>query len=271
MQQQKQRKNAQKKLRKKLALNLPTATLLNSSTLFLAVSSMEIPKFNELLTTKRIAFILLFTILAFIAAQINFSQILGTENQTFTLFQFFGPTAGAFLGPVFGVISVLLAESINFLLLGKAFEPLNILRLTPMLFAAFYFGTYAKKNYAAVVPLVCMVAFWLHPVGSQVWFYPLYWLIPIVSHVFFSKMLFARSLGATFTAHSIGSVLFLYTIPTEAGLWATLVPIVAFERLMFAAGIAVSFLAFNYLLSKLPSKLTAGSLNIDTNYLLAKN
>ena len=55
---------------------------------------------RELLTKDRIIFVLIFSVLALIAYNFNFSQILGTENQYFTLFQFFGPITGAFLGPL---------------------------------------------------------------------------------------------------------------------------------------------------------------------------
>jgi hypothetical protein len=84
-------------------------------------------------------------------------------------------------------------------------------------------------------------------VGSQVWYYSLYWLIPMVLY-FAPKNLFLRSLGSTFTAHAIGSVLFLYSIPTAPALWIMLLPIVAIERLVFAAGISASFVAFNSVL-----------------------
>jgi hypothetical protein len=74
--------------------------------------------------------------LVLIGSQLNFSPIIGADNQFFTLFQFFGPTAGAFLGPVVGAASVLLAEIVNFIFVGKTFSAVNLLRLTPMLLAA---------------------------------------------------------------------------------------------------------------------------------------
>ena len=96
---------------------------------------------KEILTTKRIIFIAIFTILVFVGKKINFSPLVGAENQFFTLFQFFGPIAGGFLGPLFGAIAVLFAELIDFFIVGKETTLLNILRFTPMLFAAYYFGS----------------------------------------------------------------------------------------------------------------------------------
>jgi len=94
----------------------------------------------------KVFFILLFALLTLIGSQINFSKIIGSENQSFTLFQFFGPTPGAFLGPVFGAFSVLLSQLISMLILGKDFSFLNIARLLPMLFGAIVFGTFLKKK-----------------------------------------------------------------------------------------------------------------------------
>jgi hypothetical protein len=50
------------------------------------------------------------------------------------------------------------------------------------------------------------------------------------------KNIFFTSLGSTFTAHAVGSVIWLYTIPMTAGMWLALIPIVALERLCFATG-----------------------------------
>ncbi|MEW6328953.1 MAG: hypothetical protein AB1468_02425 [Candidatus Micrarchaeota archaeon] len=218
---------------------------------------------------KKILFALLFGALVLVGDRINFSTILGAPNQYFTLFQFFGPVAGGFLGPLVGVVSVLLAEVVSFVLNAKETSALNLLRLTPMLFGAYYFGVASKKNYAAFVPLACMALFILHPVGSQVWYYSLYWLIPAAAALFPSR-LFLRSLGATFTAHAIGSTIFLYTIPTAPSLWLTLIPIVAYERLMFAGGIALSYLALNTLLDKLLSEESHKLIKIDPRYVVTR-
>lgn len=224
---------------------------------------------NELFTAKRILFFALFSVLVLIASQINFSAVWGAEGQFFTLFQFFGPIAGSFLGPFIGAGSVLIAQLAEKVLFGKAFDFIALFRLTPMIFAAIYFGLYAKKkfNFTAVIPLIAMALFVIHPVGQQVWFYSLYWLIPVLAAVF-SKRLFFRSLGATFTAHSIGSVVWLYTIPSTPVLWLALIPIVAVERLAFALGISVSFVAFTTVLAKLENYIPQKVLSVDKRYTL---
>jgi len=207
---------------------------------------------NRIFTTKRLVFIAIFTVLVLIGKQINFSPLVGAENQFFTLFQFFGPIAGGFLGAVVGAIAVLFAELIDFFVVGKEASLINILRLSPMIFAAYYFGT-KKKNLSVIVPIIAIFAFVMHPVGREVWFFTLFWTIPIIAKVLpkkYSNNIIPRSLGATFAAHSVGGALWIWTIPMTAGQWIALIPIVIYERALFAGGIAVSYVAFNVVLDK---------------------
>ncbi|MFH1848608.1 MAG: hypothetical protein ABH879_00305 [archaeon] len=226
----------------------------------------------KIFSKKRIIFMAIFLLMVFAGNRINFAPVIGMDNQFFTLFQFFGPIAGAFLGPVYGVLVVLLAELGDFLLVSKTWSLINLVRLTPMLFAAYYFGK-NRMNVSAIVPLAAMAMFILHPVGRQAWFFSLYWLIPVAVKILQSKYsnLYLRSLGATFTAHAVGSVAWLYTVPMDAGQWTGLIPIVAFERLLFAAGIAGSFYAVNIALDWLSHRvrIPADLLHIDRRYLLS--
>jgi len=80
---------------------------------------------NNLFTKKRLVFIAIFTVLVLVGKQINFSPLVGAENQFFTLFQFFGPIAGGFLGAVVGGIAVLFAELIDFFIVGKEASLVN--------------------------------------------------------------------------------------------------------------------------------------------------
>ena len=129
---------------------------------------------------------------------------------------------------------------------------LNILRLTPMLFAAWYFGS-KKRNLSIIVPIIAIAAFVLHPVGRQVWFFTLFWTIPLIGKLLpkkYSNNVLVKSYGATFTAHSVGGALWIWTVPMTATQWIALIPVVAVERFLFGAGIAVSYVAFNVVLDK---------------------
>jgi len=221
-----------------------------------------------LLMDKRLVlFLVIFAALGLAAYQLKFSTILGVPSQSFTFFQFVGPVGGQILSPVLGVMSVALVEAGNFLLGGQPFDLTALIRLFPMMFAAFYFGT--KRKHVVAVPIIAMLLFWAHPEGGQAWYYALYWLIPVAAFLFFKDNLLARSLGATFTAHCVGSVAFLYAFNIPAATWVTLIPIVAFERFSFALGIAASCVAISTALDYLTQK-TKYRAPLDLRYSLLK-
>jgi hypothetical protein len=214
---------------------------------------------------RKIAFLALFTIISLAAYQLKFSTILGVPSQNFNFFQFIGPIGADIFNPILGVASVLFVEVLNFFISGKALDPITLVRFTPMMFAAFYFGS--KNRSRVIVPVVCMGLFILHPIGREAWYYSLYWLIPVAAAVWKDR-LFLRSLGATFTAHAIGSVAFLYAFNIPVDVWATLVPITAFERLSFAIGISISYIAVNTILNSISSRVDVRALRIDPRYVL---
>ena len=227
-------------------------------------------KIGNILSAKGLAFVMLFSLLVLAANQVNFSPILGgATNKSFTLFQFIGPVAGGFLGAGIGALSVLLAEVISFAWLGTSINLLNIALLAPMLAATAYFALYSRGKFAgALVSLVCMVAFIAHPVGQQAWIYSLYWLIPAIA-LALPEHLFLRSLGSTFTAHSIGSVVWLYAFPSTPAFWLALIPVVAVERLLFASGISISYVALNALFARVETIAKSGFVTLERRYTLA--
>jgi hypothetical protein len=220
--------------------------------------------------TRKLAFFALFTIISLAAYQMRFSIILGvpSQNLSFTFFEFIGPIGAGIFNSTLGVASVLLVEVMNLFVSGGALAPVTIVMLVPMMFAAFYFGS--KSKIRAAIPLVCMGLFVLNPIGGQVWYYSLYWLIPAAAAVWGDRLFF-RSLGATFTAHAIGSVAFLYMFNIPAATWITLIPIVAYERISFAIGISISYIAVNTILSGVSSRVDLRSLKIDRRYVLSVN
>jgi len=237
-------------------------------------------RLNEIFTAKRMVFLVIFGVAALAAMNVNYSALVGAENQYFTLFQFFGPTAGAFLGGLYGIIAVLFAQFANYLISGKEFTLVNMLRLLPMLFAIFYFALYARKNKVGsimmiAIPSIAILLFVMHPVAGHAWYFALYWLIPILGVVLPKKIpgkLFFRSFGATFTAHAVGGIVWLYTVPMTAEQWTMLIPVVAAERFMFGIGIAVSYVLFNTLLDFISEKMRVPSntLQIEKEYVLTR-
>ncbi|MDO8340330.1 MAG: hypothetical protein Q7T16_06765 [Candidatus Burarchaeum sp.] len=224
---------------------------------------------------RKLWFVLIFAALVLIGSRINFSTLVGAPNQAFTFFQFFGPITGGFLGAGLGVAAVLVAQLADFVLQGKAIEPVNIIRLLPMFFAAYYFASYkSDKQFSRIfmilVPIAAMLLFWSHPVGAAAWYFPLiFWTIPIVVALLPTQNLLLRSLGATMTAHAIGGSLWNYVVPMTPEMWAALIPVVIYERFVFALGISVSYLAINYALDKFTASAKAGFPHVDKRYVIS--
>ena len=214
-------------------------------------------------TQKKLFFLSLFTIVGFISLQIPFNKLAGS-NVSFTLFDFFAPIAGAFLGPVFGIGSVLAVEVGNMLIKGSPWTTGTIIRLFPTLFAVYYFAKINKKTsgnpYILVVPFIAIFAFLAHQYGREVAPYTLFWIIPFIAYRFRSN-LFMRGLGATFTAHSVGGAAWIWAFNLKPAVWQSLIPVVIAERLLFGAGIAASFIVVKHTLSFLASKKILPHLN----------
>ncbi len=213
---------------------------------------------------RNIIFLVVFIVAVWAASKINFSPLVGAKQQYFTLVQFFGPIAGGFLGPLVGLVTVVAATGINLLTSAKAVTLIDVLRLFTLGAAALYFGSKARKS-AALIAIAATIVFLAHPVGRQVWFISLYWLIPLIAAMW-KNNLFLRSLGATFTAHAVGSAIWAWTVPMTAEQWISIIPLIAVERLMFAAGIALSYVASTSLLAKVEQRLKADMLHIEQKY-----
>lgn len=215
------------------------------------------------LTKRKIIFLTLFSLIGFVTLQIPFTKLVGS-NVSFTLFDFFGPIAGAFLGPVLGVASVLIVELVNVVVKQTPLTTGAIIRLFPMLFAVYYFSVLSKnKNpnkLILAVPILSIILFITHPIGRTVWYYSLFWTIPLVAYLKRDILLF-RSLGATFTAHAVGGAAWIWAFNLPAAVWQSLIPVVITERALFALGIAGSYLAMKYVISFLVGKKILPSLD----------
>jgi hypothetical protein len=194
-------------------------------------------------TKQKIIFALIFLGVGLLALQVPVAQLAGSKAK-FTLFDAFGPVASAFVGTIPGVFAVLGMNLGNFLLHGaEVVDTGTMIRFFPMLFAAWYFSR--KNPVTLAVPVAAIIVFIAHPIGREVWYYALFWTIPIICHFVREKSLFARALGATFTAHAVGGAAWIWAFDLPARVWQGLIPIVAVERLLFAAGIALSYLLIN--------------------------
>ncbi len=222
------------------------------------------------ITKKKILFIVIFIAIGLAISQIPISSIVGSK-QSFTPFEFLGPTSGMFLGAWPAAVSVFFVKLFNVLIKHQTFDITTLIRFFPMMLAAVYFGIPKSKKIILAIPLLCIVLFMLHPEGRQAWYFSLYWLIPIAC--FFKKdRLVLNALGSTFTAHAIGSTAFLYAFNLPAPVWIGLIPVVFMERALFCAGIWVFYLVINSVLDWLVAKRKVSVLKtlVNPRYVLSK-
>lgn len=222
---------------------------------------------KQLITKKNLLFIAIFAIVGFIALQIPVAQLEGSRVK-FTVYDAFAPLAGSFIGSIPGVIAVFLMQFFNFLVHGAQIEDVGtIIRFFPMLFAVLYFAKKGKFNF--IIPIIAIATFLAHPIGREVWYFTLFWTIPVISYFLRDRFLFARALGSTFTAHAVGGALWIWAFALPASVWNGLIPIVAIERLLFALGISGSFVVVSNLLCLLEKKrLLRLGFHIDQKYLV---
>ncbi|MFH1291816.1 MAG: hypothetical protein ABIH87_01295 [bacterium] len=201
---------------------------------------------------KKVLFVAIFAVIGFVAMQFKFTEIVGSSLR-FSLFDFYGPIVAGFIGSVWGLATVVIMQIINWAWHGFAMDAGTIIRFFPMLLAVLYFAK--KSKWILVVPVIAMISFWIHPEGRQAWYYALYWLIPIIMYFWHDKFIFARALGTTFTAHSVGGMLWVWIFNLKASVWIGLIPITFMERCLMAVGIIITYIAFNYILSLVGKKI----------------
>ncbi len=225
-----------------------------------------------------LTFVILFALLGALASAIKLSALWGAPNQTFTLFDLMGVLPTAFLGLWTGLAAILIAKLFAFLTVpGATLDALSLLRLLPALAGGAFFWAYASKHNSAksigpisafiqfVIPMLAISLFILHPAiwGTGAMIFALYWLIPVFSALLPSN-LFLRSLGATFSQHAVGGVIWLYTVPAAANpaFWLALIPVVAIERLVFASGITLSYVSLHAVLSRIEWIASSGQVRL---------
>jgi len=161
------------------------------------------------------------------------SFIVGSQMAFFSASSVLHPLGGCFLGASGLCLSF---GSIFLVRLFLGMSPhLLLIHCLPGFCAALYVAR-PSCTIRLLLPLGCMILFMIHPVGWQAAPYALYWLIPIIISFVNNKSFFVQALGATFVAHAVGSVGWLYCVPMTASSWWVLIPIVAIERFTFAAG-----------------------------------
>jgi len=179
--------------------------------------------------------------LTLIASSIKISFIVGSFYSFFSINNSVAPLAGAFGGVAGSFLLSFIRLITKFYTTGSLIPLILILQL-PTLGACLYWAS-SSPLVRVLVPAACMILFGVHPVGSLAWTYSLLWLIPIALHLVPKKGIFLDSLGSTYIAHAIGSVIWLYSKSMPPAVWIALIPVALTERTLFAMGMTATYYA----------------------------
>ncbi len=181
-----------------------------------------------------------------VASLLKFSYIVGSHAAFFSASSIAIPLMGAWSR----ISNILMTCALGFavrLAFGASLLPM-LAYWIPGLCAALYWQM-PSKMYRFGLPLLCMILFLVHPVGAAAAPYAFYWFIPLFIAMMRNRTLWHDALASTLTAHAVGSVIWLYTVPMSAAAWIALIPIVACERMLYASGIVVGHAVISYLIS----------------------
>ena len=185
-----------------------------------------------------------FPLLIKLASLCKLSFIVGSWCAFFSGTSIIAPLTGAFSG-ISGTFLVLGVSILAKLVWGTTFTFKFLACIVPGFFASLYWSTHSVLI-RALLPLICMAAFIAHPAIGVGWVYSLYWLIPVALYFKKRHTLFTQALGSTFTAHAVGSVIWLYADAMTPETWLALMPVVLIERLTFAIGMVLAYRAIAY-------------------------
>ena len=170
---------------------------------------------------------------------LKISYLVGSQAIFLSASSFVTPLSGAF-GGIFGASIIFFIRIFTHLLLFKTISLSFLSLCIPGFCASLYWAT-KNSIIRLFLPIICILLFIAHPVGHHVALYAAYWLIPVIIYFMSHQSLFLTALGSTFTAHAVGSIIWLYTTPMTPTMIMSLIPIVACERLLFATGMVVFY------------------------------
>lgn len=225
------------------------------------------------LTARQVSAIAIFAAIQAVVTVIPFSIAIGVSG-SITLGVVTAPLIGLLLGPLTGGFSVLVGALIG-LFLNPTGAIFGILTPLPAALGALAAGFIRKgRGYVpAMMILLCVGAFYLHPFGRAAMFYP--WLNVVAMILAFSpvanlaanyfasnglkKITFAVAIAGfvgTMTDHTFGSALAIWYYNLPADIWNLVMYIYPVERIITVAIVTVVGTAVYYRL-KLSGMLDA--------------
>lgn len=181
-------------------------------------------------------FLCIWIVLVLISQNINIGLPVVDNLVAFACSSVILPLIGNFVSlPMTGVLTGLLWFGIHLEI------PIPLTMGIPTFCAAL--SWYASKNprgmssllFHLVLPLVCMVLFYVSPPGEKAWPYALFWCVPVAMYFVAFKhpeRILPRALMSTFVQHALGSIMWVYWVPMGSDQWLGLIPTVALERFM---------------------------------------
>jgi hypothetical protein len=141
---------------------------------------------------------------------------------------------------------------LNFIIRFFMYGPASAFLALVTSLAAFCYWRFKVLRF--ILPILCFLLFIINPVGFASFYYALLWIIPLILAFFNNFQSFA--LGASFTAHAVGSVIWLYFFPElSAYTWLSLMPQVIIERILIASGIYCFACIYSYNINNKSFKL----------------
>jgi hypothetical protein len=165
------------------------------------------------------------------------TPLIGATFARLSLGAAMAPLAG-FYGGTIGAVGAGLLTMVVATLLHGSLSLASLALYIPGIVGGLFFVKYSHVDSSRLIKslffVVSMFLFWVNPVGQQAFLYPLLWLAPLVLVVINQQSLFARALVSAFAVHAVGACWWLYTMPMNAALWHSMMPLVVVERLVQA-------------------------------------
>lgn len=169
--------------------------------------------------------------------------IVGSSHLYFSGMSLFSPLAGIYASAA-SLAAVWGLSFLSCLFFKASLSPLALIAAyhIPSQLAALYWKIIPESTrlrlLGALIPLACMMLFGLHPEGRHALLYTIYWIIPALTLLIPHDNRWLHALGSTFTAHAVGSTLWIWTHPAmTAATWLGLIPVVAAERIILASAV----------------------------------
>lgn len=210
------------------------------------------------------------TVCAALLKPLKVSFAAGSQSVFFSYAQCITPLAGIYGGISAVIMTCLFRSLFDIFALSAVWSFALHAHLPTMaagLYAAWMLGsnpTKVQRILLALIPVICFMLFAAHTNGFGALVYTTYWMIPLISALVPHTNRFIHALAATFTAHAVGSVIWLYAFAVPTTTLLNLIPVVAVERLLFASGIYLSIRAFEFIRVTYPAvcaSLTRSTVN----------